>query len=102
MFVIIILLLYEKDSNLLNLLPFGKTAFSPAGPYFDDKDESERLDSGDADFVDCIHTDRRGMGSSRNLGSVDIDFNGGSNQPGATSESALLDALLSVGGSIKF
>ena len=81
---------------------FISTAFDPVGRSFDDKGTAQRLDSGDATFVDVIHTDRGGMGTSLNLGSVDIDFNGGKNQPGATAQSALLEALLSVGGLVKF
>ena len=33
------------------------TALDPAGPFFQDDDPLHRLDTGDAQFIDVIHTD---------------------------------------------
>ena len=33
------------------------SGLDPAGPYFEDKDTRVRIDPGDAQFVDIIHTD---------------------------------------------
>lgn len=57
----------------------------PAGPLFEHVDESERLDAGDADFVDVIHTCTILYGMKEPVGHVDFYPNGGNNQAGCSS-----------------
>lgn len=84
----------------------------PAGPQFTGKDKDERLDPGDAEFVDVLHTDIDGqfiyshirptykglaslhvfnlcsncvfsaLGFREQLGDIDFYANGGTDQPG--------------------
>ncbi|KAL3869306.1 hypothetical protein ACJMK2_042000 [Sinanodonta woodiana] len=59
----------------------------PADPYFQGTDVKVRLDPGDADFVDIIHTDGSsilalGLGTNQAMGHVDFFPNGGKDQPG--------------------
>lgn len=69
------------------------TGLDPAEPYFDTFNDSLRLDSSDAIFVDVIHTDGesfagyKGYGSMRSQGHVDFYPNGGKHQPGCGSTS---------------
>ena len=63
------------------------TGLDPAGPGFDIKNVTTRLDKGDADFVDVIHTDvgRGGanLGMVEAIGHVDFYPNGRNlKQPG--------------------
>jgi len=58
------------------------TGWDPAGPLFDDKDPASRIDAGDADIVDIIHTDMFLFGYDGILGHYDFFPNGGNGQPG--------------------
>nr|CAH7760806.1 unnamed protein product [Callosobruchus chinensis] len=61
------------------------TGLDPAGPLFTKWPKSLKLDSGDAEFVDVIHTDAGIFGYPRSIGHVDFWPNGGiSPQPGCT------------------
>ncbi|CAG0917316.1 unnamed protein product [Notodromas monacha] len=65
------------------------TALDPAEPYFQGLPEFIRLDPGDAEFVDAIHTDGNsifmlGYGMSQPCGHVDFYPNGGRQQPGCS------------------
>ncbi len=72
------------------------TALDPASVYFEDVEDSMRLDKSDAQFVDVIHTDSSstlGFGMKRSLGHVDFYPNGGKNQAGCpSSNKRLLDS----------
>ncbi|CAG7829682.1 unnamed protein product [Allacma fusca] len=62
------------------------TGLDPAGPGFISVPMKIRLDSGDADFVDIIHTNMGSVlfaqyGTPQKLGHVDFFPNGGSRQP---------------------
>jgi len=60
------------------------TGLDPAGPAFDNYDNSVKLDSTDAQFVDIIHTDGNptgGAGCWYPSGHVDFYPNGGQAQP---------------------
>lgn len=54
----------------------------PAAPLFRLEKPSERLASGDAQYVEVIHTNGKALGMFQDIGKVDIYPNGGSNQPG--------------------
>lgn len=55
----------------------------PAGPLFKKWPKSLKLDAGDAEFVDVIHTDAGIFGYPRSIGHVDFWPNRGiSPQPG--------------------
>lgn len=56
----------------------------PAGPLFSVNTPSERLDAGDAEYVEAIHTNGGiwGSGIGAPIGHVDFFPNGGSIQPG--------------------
>ncbi|XP_076322219.1 pancreatic triacylglycerol lipase-like [Tachypleus tridentatus] len=59
------------------------TALDPPGPYFTNTAKKVRLDRGDADFVDVIHTDSIvGLGTREAVGHIDFYPNGGDHQPG--------------------
>lgn len=63
------------------------SAMDPPGPRFYEAVLEDRLDPGDAQFVDAIHTDAghsffEGMGILSNVGHVDFYPNGGKDQPG--------------------
>lgn len=65
------------------------TALDPAQPLFQNTPEFVRLDPGDADFVDVIHTDAKsilmgGMGMESPCGHIDFYPNGGYDQPGCS------------------
>ena len=58
----------------------------PAGPLFLLSDPDNRLASGDADYVENVHTDTVALGIGDAIGDVDYYPNGGMNQPGCTSK----------------
>lgn len=59
------------------------TGLDPAKPMYNQVDRSKRLDSTDADFVDCIHTCGGLLGLSEPICHVDFYPNGGRHvQPG--------------------
>ncbi|XP_058151476.1 lipase member H isoform X2 [Dasypus novemcinctus] len=58
------------------------TGLDPAGPLFNGKPPQDRLDPGDAQFVDVIHSDTDALGYKEPLGNIDFYPNGGLDQPG--------------------
>nr|XP_033965025.1 LOW QUALITY PROTEIN: inactive pancreatic lipase-related protein 1-like [Pseudochaenichthys georgianus] len=71
----------------------------PVEPYFQDTDESVRLDTSDATFVDVIHTDglpfnsKLGLGMSQSIGHIDFYPNGGELMPGCTANKGWIKDL---------
>lgn len=64
---------------------FRITGLDPAGPLFKKWPKELKLDRGDAEFVDVIHTDAGIFGYPRRIGHVDFWPNRGvSPQPGCT------------------
>ncbi|XP_016929980.3 pancreatic triacylglycerol lipase [Drosophila suzukii] len=62
------------------------TGLDPAKPLFILGPDSRRLDAGDAEFVDVIHSDVFGRGVLRAAGHVDFYPNFGAQQPGCMEE----------------
>lgn len=54
----------------------------PAAPLFRLKKPLERLSNNDAQYVEVIHTNGKGLGMFGNIGKADFYPNGGSQQPG--------------------
>lgn len=85
------------------------TALDPAGPLFENRPPSQRLDASDAGFVDVIHTDGGMLGSAGAVGHVDFFPEGGMHvQPGCGKDltgicshclvyDLLIDAILQPG-----
>lgn len=75
------------------------TGLDPASPLFEGYEANDRLDPGDAQFVDVIHSNgdgvlRGGFGSLQPMGHVDFYPNGGRVQVGCNS--VLLSALSDI------
>uniref|UniRef100_A0A1B6KRY5 Lipase domain-containing protein n=1 Tax=Graphocephala atropunctata TaxID=36148 RepID=A0A1B6KRY5_9HEMI len=58
------------------------TGLDPAGPLFMTRSERHRLDPGDANFVDVVHTNGLIQGIIERCGHIDFYMNGGVSQPG--------------------
>lgn len=58
------------------------TGLDPALPLFVTVGNDEKLDKGDADFVDVFHTNAFIQGKVETVGHIDFYMNGGINQPG--------------------
>lgn len=56
------------------------TGLDPAGPSFTGVSADNRLSSGDATFVDIMHTDGGGLGYEDSMGDVDYFPNGGTSR----------------------
>ena len=65
-------------------MSFSIPGLDPAGLWHTNVDAAFRLDKSDAQYVDVIHTDMKGFGTSRSgtVGHIDFFPNGGDNQPG--------------------
>ncbi|XP_050089310.1 uncharacterized protein LOC126573332 [Anopheles aquasalis] len=63
------------------------TGLDPALPFFATARPHWKLDQGDADFVDVIHTNAGVYGKIETCGHVDFYMNGGQNQPGCENDS---------------
>ncbi|XP_045473071.1 phospholipase A1-like [Harmonia axyridis] len=57
------------------------TGLDPALPFFATLDKHWKLDPGDADFVDVVHTSALAFGKFEASGHIDFYMNGGSKQP---------------------
>lgn len=62
------------------------SGLDPAGPYFQNADDENRLAKSDANFVDVVHSDMPsylniGLGISKSIGHADFYVNGGFDQP---------------------
>ncbi|KOC69214.1 Lipase member H-A [Habropoda laboriosa] len=58
------------------------TGLDPAMPLFVTVDKDQKLDAGDANFVDVFHTNAFIQGKVEMSGHIDFYMNGGINQPG--------------------
>jgi len=88
----------KQLSSSMQIKPRRITGLDPAGPLFDRKERTKRLDRGDALFVDIIHTNNFGFGLAKSVGDVDFYPNGGSEQPGCgrSASSSILINLASL------
>ncbi|CAK1548619.1 unnamed protein product [Leptosia nina] len=80
------------------------TGLDPAQPCFGDSSREERLDDGDADFVDVIHTNGRllqriGFGLPDPIGHADFYPNGGMQQPGCVNKTNSLWSKIPISAS---
>lgn len=70
--------IYNKTGRKIHRI----TGTDPAAPGFEKSPSDFRLSSGDAEFVDVIHTDIGHFGITSAIGDVDYYPNGGHSQPG--------------------
>lgn len=64
-------------SSLIHLRIIKITGLDPAGPLFTVDDVANRLGSGDAEYVEIIHTDTVALGIGDPIGHADFYPNGG-------------------------
>lgn len=78
------------------------TGLDPAYPTFNSRPKSMKLDKGDAEFVDVIHSCGGYLGYAEPLGHVDFYPNGGSFfQPGCVNVISFGKNLHNPGGNLK-
>lgn len=82
------------------------SGMDPAGPYFTGMPNFIRLDSGDAIFVDNIHTDSDpiyalGYGTDQEMGNVDFYPNAGHDQPGCDPVTIGIEMIEDIGDGIR-
>lgn len=58
----------------------------PAGPFFEGIESSRRLDKGDANYVECIHTSTNCYGNKMPVCDADFYPNSGFDHPGCGGE----------------
>lgn len=84
---------FAKNININNTKISQITALDPAQPAFEKCSEEVRLNKGDADFIEVLHTNTRpiiptlGFGFIEPIGDNDYYFNGGLIQPGCKTPS---------------
>ena len=72
----------------MHVFVFYITGLDPAGPLFTNVDAKYRLDPGDAEYVDVMHTDAQALGTAEIVGHTDFWPNGGVEQPGCTNNNS--------------
>ena len=70
------------ELNFLEFFCFFSPGLDPAGPFFRENGVNFRLDPGDAEYVDVIHTSKSGIGADQTNGHSEFFPNGGLEQPG--------------------
>lgn len=78
---------YEKLHQ--SFFKISYVGLDPAGPLFSVGDPNNRLDAGDAEYVENIHTDTALLGIGDPIGHADFYPNGGTGMPGCISKLTL-------------
>ena len=69
-------------NTILEILCVFSPGLDPAGLLFRENDVSFRLDPGDANYVDVMHTSTAGIGTDQKVGHTEFFPNGALGQPG--------------------